>query len=81
MVNMFVTRQEFNQFRHDITNNVTTLQNSVNTIQNNVTSLQNSVNTMQNDMAMFRNEIVDIRNIINNGFQELNQRINNMNGH
>ena len=81
MADMFVTRHEFNQFRHEIINNVTTLQNIVNTVQNDVTALQNSVNEMQDNMAMFMNEIGDIRNTIINGFQDLNQRINNMNRH
>ena len=36
---------------------------------------------MQDNMAMFMNEIGDIRNTIINGFQDLNQRINNMNRH
>ena len=67
MADMFVTRHEFNQFRHEIINNVT--------------ALQNSINEMQDNMAMFMNEIGDIRNTIINGFQDLNQRINNMNRH
>jgi hypothetical protein len=36
---------------------------------------------MQNEIIMLRDEILDIRNAINIGFQNLSQRINNMNGH
>ena len=67
MANMFVTRQEFNQFRQDITNDIH--------------QIQNNVNKMQNDSIIPRDEMLNIRNVINIEFQNLTRRIDNMNGH